>query len=79
MRAAWKWDLDWINAHGFTDNVADLMAKKFDRLPETTQETLQQLACLGSGTDASIFTFGFGGFREDTVGPLGGRAGRTYL
>jgi PAS domain S-box-containing protein len=52
--AAWRWDLGWINAHGFTDNVADLMAKKFDRLPEATQETLQQLACLGSGTDASI-------------------------
>jgi PAS domain S-box-containing protein len=52
--AAWRWDLGRINAHGFTDNVADLMVKKFDRLPETTQETLQQLACLGSGTDASI-------------------------
>ncbi len=51
----WRWDLGRINAHGFTDNVADLMAKKFDRLPESTLETLQQLACLGSGTDASIF------------------------
>ena len=52
---AWRWDLERINAHGFTDNVADLMANKFDRLPEATQQTLQQLACLGSGTDASIF------------------------
>jgi predicted ATPase len=45
---AWRWDIDRIRAKGFTDNVADLMAAKLSRLPETTQEALGLLACLGN-------------------------------
>ncbi|TMB15267.1 MAG: PAS domain S-box protein, partial [Deltaproteobacteria bacterium] len=44
---AWTWDEDRIRAKGFTDNVADLMAAKLGRLPETTQEALKRLACVG--------------------------------
>jgi PAS domain S-box-containing protein len=44
----WKWDLDRIQSKGFTDNLADLMVGKLNRLPAQTQEGLQQLACLGS-------------------------------
>jgi PAS domain S-box-containing protein len=44
----WRWDLDRIDAKGYTDNVADLMAGKLDRLPVETRQALQNLACLGN-------------------------------
>jgi PAS domain S-box-containing protein len=47
-KAAWGWDLSRIRAKGFTDNVADLMATKLNRLPPPTQNALGQLACLGN-------------------------------
>ena len=46
--SGWRWEIDRIRAKGFTDNVADLMAAKLSRLPETTQEALGLLACLGN-------------------------------
>jgi PAS domain S-box-containing protein len=44
----WSWDLNRIEAKGYTDNVADLMAGKLSGLSDTTQKALQQLACLGN-------------------------------
>ncbi|MBV8578030.1 MAG: AAA family ATPase, partial [Acetobacteraceae bacterium] len=41
--ARWSWDLERIHAKGYTDNVVDLMAGKFARLPAETQQALQQL------------------------------------
>src|SRR6202011_1679373 len=49
--AAWTWDLARIRAKGYTDNVVDLMVGKLKRLPDTTQERLKQLACLGNAAD----------------------------
>ncbi|WP_426426264.1 trifunctional serine/threonine-protein kinase/ATP-binding protein/sensor histidine kinase [Bradyrhizobium genosp. A] len=46
--ACWSWDLDRIHAKGYTDNVVDLMVGKVIRLPDETQQALQQLACLGN-------------------------------
>jgi PAS domain S-box-containing protein len=46
--ARWTWDLACIRAKGYTDNVVDLMVGKLKRLPDTTQEALKQLACLGN-------------------------------
>src|SRR5260370_2200496 len=46
--ARWSWDLNRIYAKGYTDNVADLMVGKLNRLPVETQSALQQLACLGN-------------------------------
>ena len=46
--AAWRWDLARIRAKGYTDNVVELMAGKLSRLPQTTRESLGQLACLGN-------------------------------
>ncbi|MGB8169697.1 MAG: AAA family ATPase, partial [Chthoniobacteraceae bacterium] len=46
--AAWTWEIEHIRAKGFTDNVADLMAAKLDRLPEATKNALGRLACLGN-------------------------------
>lgn len=44
----WRWDLQLINAKGYTDNVVDLMVDKLARLPLDTRQALQQLACLGN-------------------------------
>ena len=37
-----------IREKGYTDNVVDLMVGKLKRLPNTTQDALKQLACLGN-------------------------------
>ncbi|MEG4055474.1 MULTISPECIES: AAA family ATPase [unclassified Microcoleus] len=44
----WEWDLDQIQARGFTDNVVELMASKIQQLSEKTQETLKIAACIGN-------------------------------
>jgi PAS domain S-box-containing protein len=46
--ACWSWDLGRIHDKGYTDNVVDLMVGKLAILPVETQQTLQQLACLGN-------------------------------
>ncbi|MBB5577875.1 PAS domain S-box protein [Rhizobium paranaense] len=47
-QARWDWDLKRIGAKAYTDNVADLMLGKLQRLPNTTQAALSMLACLGN-------------------------------
>ena len=37
-KRAWRWDLNRIQAKGFTENVIDLMVGKLQRLPLATQE-----------------------------------------
>jgi PAS domain S-box-containing protein len=49
---AWRWNIEQIQAKGFTDNVVDLMAAKLNRLSEETRRTLQCLSCLGNSADA---------------------------
>src|SRR5262249_6157623 len=49
--AAWVWQVARIRAKRYTDNIADLMAGKLNRLPASTQKALQQLACLGNAPD----------------------------
>jgi hypothetical protein len=49
--AGWIWDLNRIHAKGYTDNVVELMVGKLNRLPVQTQKAVQELACLGNGTD----------------------------
>src|SRR5262249_11609894 len=46
--AAWTWEVGRIRAKGSTDNVVELMVAKLNRLPATTREALQELACLGN-------------------------------
>ena len=50
---SWRWDLQSIEAKGFTDNVVDLMVRRLQRLSPAAQEALKQLACLGSQADFS--------------------------
>jgi len=53
-KARWSWDLDRIQATGFTDNVVELMLGKLSRLPVETQVAMQQLACLGNPATATL-------------------------
>ena len=64
--ARWSWDLDRIHAKGYTDNVVDLMVGKLARLPDETQEALQQLACLGNVADITTLAMVLG-TSEDQV------------
>jgi PAS domain S-box-containing protein len=53
--ATWTWDLARIHAKRYTDNVVELMVGKLKRLPDTTQEALKQLACLGNVAEIATF------------------------
>lgn len=55
----WVWDLNSIRAKGYTDNVADLMVGKLNRLSSKTQTTLQLLACLGNRADFDVLEQAF--------------------
>ena len=51
VEGRWYWDLHRIQAKGYTDNLADLMVGKLNRLPMGTQKALEELACLGNSAD----------------------------
>jgi len=51
--AAWNWNVARIGAKGYTDNVAQLMVAKLQRLPAVAQEALKELACLGNIVDVA--------------------------
>jgi PAS domain S-box-containing protein len=61
---AWVWDLARIRAHGYTDNVVDLMVEKLKRLSGTAQTALQQLACLGNVVEIASLSLVFGESEE---------------
>jgi predicted ATPase/signal transduction histidine kinase len=56
----WIWDLERIRAKGYSDNVVDLMVEKFQRLPDTAQEALRQIACLGNVAEIATLRMVFG-------------------
>ncbi|TCL64631.1 putative ATPase [Rhizobium sp. BK251] len=64
--ATWQWDIERIQAKGITDNVADLMASKLNRLSAGTQKALRQLACLGNSADIQTVARAWGS-SEDGV------------
>jgi PAS domain S-box-containing protein len=43
----WTWDLDRIRAEGYTDNVAEFVARKLERMSPECRATLKMLAALG--------------------------------
>jgi PAS domain S-box-containing protein len=61
----WTWDLARIRAKGYTENVVDLMIGKLRRLPDTTQETVQQLACLGNVAEIATLALVHGKSEEE--------------
>jgi predicted ATPase/signal transduction histidine kinase len=54
--ARWSWDIDRIHAKGYTDNVAELMIGKLNRVPVETQKALQHLACLGNAAEVTTLS-----------------------
>ena len=60
----WIWDLARIRAHGYTDNVVDLMVEKLKRLSNTAQTALQQFACLGNVAEIATLSVVFGQSEE---------------
>jgi PAS domain S-box-containing protein len=61
----WSWDLTRIQAKGYTDNVADLMVGKLNRLPIETQKALQEFACLGNSAEIAALTAVHGTSEEE--------------
>jgi PAS domain S-box-containing protein len=61
---AWVWDLARIRAHGYTDNVVDLMVEKLKRLSDSAQTALKQLACLGNVVGIASLSLVFGESEE---------------
>ncbi|HVE23074.1 MAG TPA: AAA family ATPase [Acidocella sp.] len=57
---AWQWDIDRLRARGYTDNVVALMAVKLKRLPASTRESLQALACLGNEAELATLALAHG-------------------
>ena len=62
---AWSWDLTRIRAKGYTDNVVDLMVGKLNRLRDTTQEAVKQLACLGNSAEVATLSMVHGASKEE--------------
>ncbi|MDQ7977284.1 AAA family ATPase [Paraburkholderia sp. SARCC-3016] len=60
----WRWDLDSIDAKGYTDNVVDLMVGKLVRLPLRTRTAMQQLACIGNAADIRLLAVALGSTEE---------------
>src|SRR5262249_23928444 len=66
----WSWDLNRIHAKGYTDNVADLMVGKLNRLPIGTQRALQHLACIGNSAQVDLLATVYQDAKQDIHGDL---------
>ena len=66
----WSWDLSRIQAKGYTDNVADLMVGKLNRLPVETQKALQEFACLGNSAEIATLCIVHGTSEEQVHSDL---------
>lgn len=53
---SWRWDVAKIEDQALTENVAELMVSKFDRLSTSTKLALSRLACLGTSASISLLT-----------------------
>jgi predicted ATPase/signal transduction histidine kinase len=53
-QGAWAWDLPSIEAKCPTENLADLLLERVERLPASTQSALESLACLSARARAPV-------------------------
>jgi predicted ATPase/signal transduction histidine kinase len=65
----WRWDVERISAHGYTDNVVELMAGKLRAMPAPTQEALRIAAALGSSSRGAILALVLGRDPEPLLSP----------
>ena len=68
--ARWRWDLNCIQAKGYTDNVVDLMVGKLTRLPAETRKALQLMACLGNVAEIRILSIVLGASEDEVRAAL---------
>lgn len=54
QQQGWGWSLEDIRKRDITDNVVDLMVEKISRLPEQSQQLLQQASCIGAVCSTSL-------------------------
>jgi histidine kinase len=54
--SSWQWNLEQIQASQITDNVAELMASKIQKLSEPSQQILQFAACIGNQFDSKTLS-----------------------
>jgi len=66
----WNWDLEGIDAKGFTDNLVDLMVGRLQRLPSGAQDALKLLACLGSNADIATLELATGVAKAEIIESL---------
>ena len=60
----WMWDLRRISAQGITEDVLELMSRKFVRLPPLTREALKSASCMGSRFDLARLALVMGSTEE---------------
>jgi PAS domain S-box-containing protein len=78
-RRQWTWDLDRIQAKGYSDNVAELMAAKLRQLSTPTQHVVRLAACLGHRFDLETLALLSGRSRQVTEADLSEAVGRGVL
>ncbi|NEP59062.1 MAG: serine/threonine-protein kinase PknK, partial [Symploca sp. SIO2G7] len=66
----WNWNLEQIQAQGFTDNVVELMTSKIQKLPAPTQRLLQLAACIGNQFELEILAMVNAKSLEETAASL---------
>jgi len=75
----WIWSLEDITSESIADNVADLLAKSIERLPDETRTIMALAACVGNRfevpTIAMISDFG----EAESVGLLSAPSVRQYV
>ncbi|MFH0976869.1 MAG: AAA family ATPase [Spirochaetota bacterium] len=54
MGSGWRWDIEAINRTEATDNVIELLTRKFIKLSKSVQDNLKICACLGNGFEIGI-------------------------
>jgi predicted ATPase/signal transduction histidine kinase len=52
--AGWEWSETEVSQRRYTDNVVDLMTRRFAKLPEAGTAVLRQLACVGIRCEAGL-------------------------
>ncbi|MFS2055896.1 hypothetical protein ACEN8K_44770, partial [Variovorax sp. CT11-76] len=58
--ASWRWSLERLASHPGVDNVAELMARRFELLPASAQAALRVMACLGHRVSAESLAVAMG-------------------
>ncbi len=50
----WSWEINRVQAKGYTENVIELVIGKLSRLPVVTQLVLQRFACIGNTSTPAL-------------------------